>query len=178
MPIISTVGLFCCDKFEETQNGKVVNMSKLTKSYFKANEIFEEQYIKGMTGIIMMDKEFDQKELVLLLTTLNKVFAYVEPFKYSLNQIHNGQMVSNSEYQEFSKRIKFVEESIHFTVLELIDHFCKSQKPKFLHFINEERFFANEIIMNGTLQRLDTYCDTDNLLGQWFLHYGKFTQFE
>ena len=31
---ISTVVLFCCDKFEETPSEKVVNMSKLTKSYF------------------------------------------------------------------------------------------------------------------------------------------------
>ena len=37
MPIISTVGLFCCDKFEETPNEKVVNMSKLTKYYFNKN---------------------------------------------------------------------------------------------------------------------------------------------
>ena len=35
MPLISAVGLFCCDKFEETPNEKVSNMSKLTKSYFK-----------------------------------------------------------------------------------------------------------------------------------------------
>ena len=34
MPIISAVGLFCFDKFEETPNEKVVNTSKLTKSYF------------------------------------------------------------------------------------------------------------------------------------------------
>ena len=34
IPILSTVWLFCCDKFEETQNEKVVNMSKLTKPYF------------------------------------------------------------------------------------------------------------------------------------------------
>ena len=34
MPIISAIGLFCCDKFEETPNEKVVNMSKLSKSYF------------------------------------------------------------------------------------------------------------------------------------------------
>ena len=34
MPIISAVGFFCCDKFEETPNEKVSNMSKLTKSYF------------------------------------------------------------------------------------------------------------------------------------------------
>ena len=34
LPMISTVGLFCCNKFEETPNEKVSNMSKLTKSYF------------------------------------------------------------------------------------------------------------------------------------------------
>ena len=34
MPIISAVGLFCYDKFEEIPNEKVVNMSKLTQSYF------------------------------------------------------------------------------------------------------------------------------------------------
>ena len=34
MPIISAVGLFCHDKFEETPNEKVVNVSKLTKPYF------------------------------------------------------------------------------------------------------------------------------------------------
>ena len=33
---ISAVWLLCCDKFEETLNDKVVNMSKLTKSYFNA----------------------------------------------------------------------------------------------------------------------------------------------
>ena len=32
--IFSAVGLFYCDKFEETPNEKVVNMSKFTKSYF------------------------------------------------------------------------------------------------------------------------------------------------
>ena len=39
MPIISAVGLFCCNKFEETPNKKVVNMSKLTKPYFKGCEL-------------------------------------------------------------------------------------------------------------------------------------------
>ena len=34
MPIFSTVGLFCYDEFEETPNEELVNMSKLTKSYF------------------------------------------------------------------------------------------------------------------------------------------------
>ena len=37
MPLISAVGPFCYDKFEETPNEKVINMSKLTKPYF--NEI-------------------------------------------------------------------------------------------------------------------------------------------
>ena len=36
----SAVGLFCCDKFEETPNEKVINLSKLTKSYFSNVNIF------------------------------------------------------------------------------------------------------------------------------------------
>ena len=39
MPIISAVGLFCYDEFEETPNEKVVNMSKLTKSYFSVRSL-------------------------------------------------------------------------------------------------------------------------------------------
>ena len=35
MLLISTVGLFPYDKFEETTNEIVINLSKLTKSYFK-----------------------------------------------------------------------------------------------------------------------------------------------
>ena len=35
----SAVELFCYDKFEETPNEKLVNMSKLTKSYFRFIEI-------------------------------------------------------------------------------------------------------------------------------------------
>ena len=35
LPKIFAVGLFCCDKFEETLNEKVINMTKLTKTYFK-----------------------------------------------------------------------------------------------------------------------------------------------
>ena len=34
MPIISAVGLFCCNKFEETPNKKVSDQSKLTETYF------------------------------------------------------------------------------------------------------------------------------------------------
>ena len=39
LPKISTVGLFCCDKFEEITYEKVVNLFKLTKPYFKTNRI-------------------------------------------------------------------------------------------------------------------------------------------
>ena len=46
MPIISAVGLFCCDKFEDTPNEKVVNMSKITKPYFKNTLMFLFQYIE------------------------------------------------------------------------------------------------------------------------------------
>ena len=35
MPKISAVGLFCCNKFEETPNKKVSDLSKLKKPYFK-----------------------------------------------------------------------------------------------------------------------------------------------
>ena len=34
MSVIYAVGLFCCEKFEETPNEKVINMWKLTKPYF------------------------------------------------------------------------------------------------------------------------------------------------
>ena len=34
MPLISTVGLFSYDKFEENPNEKVADMSKLTKPHF------------------------------------------------------------------------------------------------------------------------------------------------
>ena len=33
-PIISAVGAFCCEKFEETPNEEVVNMSKLNEPSF------------------------------------------------------------------------------------------------------------------------------------------------
>ena len=39
MSIIFAVGLFRYDQFEETPNEKVVNMSKLTKPYFKSNNL-------------------------------------------------------------------------------------------------------------------------------------------
>ena len=46
MPKISAVGLFCCNKFEETQNEKVSNMLKLTKSYFNVWEFFHSRPLR------------------------------------------------------------------------------------------------------------------------------------
>ena len=40
LPKISTVGLFSCDKFEETKKQKVIDLSKLTKSYFSTMKSF------------------------------------------------------------------------------------------------------------------------------------------
>ena len=39
MPKISTVELFCCDKFEETPKQKVIDLSKFKKFYFTIGEI-------------------------------------------------------------------------------------------------------------------------------------------
>ena len=50
MPIISAVGLFCYDKFEETPNEKVVNMSKLTKPYFSFCEYLRFYHSKMKTN--------------------------------------------------------------------------------------------------------------------------------
>ena len=49
MPKISAVGLFCCDKFEETPNEKVSKLSKLRKSYFSDNEKCTRVSCNGMS---------------------------------------------------------------------------------------------------------------------------------
>ena len=46
VPIISAVGLFCYDKFEETANEKVVNMSKSTKPYYRRSIARKHTYLK------------------------------------------------------------------------------------------------------------------------------------
>ena len=48
MPKISAVGLFCCDKFEETPIKKVCNISKLSKSYFRASRALKKEWINGI----------------------------------------------------------------------------------------------------------------------------------
>ena len=50
-PIISAVGLFCYDKFEETPNEEVVNMPKLTKPNFN-NFYFETKFKRKITRSI------------------------------------------------------------------------------------------------------------------------------
>ena len=67
MPIICAVGLFCFDKFEETPSEKVVNMSKLTKPYFRYIKSIFVFYLKNRTkylfiysnGITLLDLVHD-----------------------------------------------------------------------------------------------------------------------
>ena len=60
IPIISAVGLFCYDKFEETINEKVVNMSKLTKSYFSCRaQIVVSKYIRGVVRTLFRHSLFN-----------------------------------------------------------------------------------------------------------------------
>ena len=72
MPIISAVGLFCCDKFEETPNEKVVNMSKLTKSYFNA-------YLRrcgfGRLGRFLIELH-SIRAIVFDIFTFHKIFTF------------------------------------------------------------------------------------------------------
>ena len=42
------VGLFCCDKFEETSNKKVSDLSKLSKSNFNFRSINNDQNLKAV----------------------------------------------------------------------------------------------------------------------------------
>ena len=59
IPIISAVGLFFYDKFEETPNEKVVNMSKLTPylSYILNKIIFISISRNGLLKVIKRDKK-------------------------------------------------------------------------------------------------------------------------
>ena len=130
--------------------------------FCKANEICKEQYIEGINKIVMMDKEFDQQELVLCLITLYKVLNYLDPFKTSLEQLRNkGQIELDSieypKYKHFSQKISEAEESVHSKVLEMIDNFCSGQKEKFKKFIKDRKFFKSETDHSE--------LDTDNLLG-------------
>ena len=53
MPIISAVRHFCYDKFEETPNEKVVNMSKLTKPYINYDITFFNSFSRVTFSILV-----------------------------------------------------------------------------------------------------------------------------
>ena len=59
MPKISAVGLFCCDKFEETPKQKVIDLSKFKKIYFnkaqKPDLVFEKK--QRFCGFEKIDNE-------------------------------------------------------------------------------------------------------------------------
>ena len=67
---ISTVGLFCCNKFEETPKQKVINMSKLNKLHFKR------QTLKRQSSF----KNYDIEKLVVKL-----IFVYTKDFFWKVN---------------------------------------------------------------------------------------------
>ena len=46
-------GLFCYDKFEETPNEKMVNMSELTKPYFRYKYCFQWDYYNGYISFLI-----------------------------------------------------------------------------------------------------------------------------
>ena len=58
MLIIYTVGLICCDKFEQTPDKKVVNMSKLGKPYFSTHNCALEIISKILLTIINQPKRW------------------------------------------------------------------------------------------------------------------------
>ena len=79
MSIISAVELFCCDKFEETQNEKVVNMSKLTKSYF--NEILK--YLQASNDEFTMMKRLLRYLIpVLSMSIMLNASKFFEAYLY------------------------------------------------------------------------------------------------
>ena len=61
MPIISTVGLFCYDKFEETSSNES-NMSKLTKLYF--NCFYFLNHIHNIAKLQFYPKNFSETTLL------------------------------------------------------------------------------------------------------------------
>ena len=76
MPKISAVGLFCCDKFEETPNKKVSDLSKLTKPYFNndRDETYfswnEHKQLKSADYFCKIDSIFKSKSHFGIYATL------------------------------------------------------------------------------------------------------------
>ena len=87
MPIISAVGLFCYDKFEETPNEKVVNMSKLTKPYFSLR-ISGMSYGSGLF-LLVISALFHCFNLLSKLTKNTNHFPkiYIFLFNYTLGKV-------------------------------------------------------------------------------------------
>ena len=77
MPIISAVGLFCCDKFEETPNKKVSDLSKLTKPYFNRRVSRDEKQTLGYTcmnpPIILNIKGLTWRMTIVIIVIKNEM---------------------------------------------------------------------------------------------------------
>ena len=74
VPIISAVGLFCCDKFEETPNEKVSKLSKLSKSYFKTATTGTNLYVPSWKKFksVFLEKSI---LIVLILRSLSNTYV-------------------------------------------------------------------------------------------------------
>ena len=86
MPKISSVGLFCCDKFEETSKQKVIDLSKLKEIYFRTATglgflAIKEPSLNTLTymvfivhwawGIILLEQNTFNTERLLQIGTLS-----------------------------------------------------------------------------------------------------------
>ena len=60
MPIFSAVGHFCYDKFEETPNEKVVNISKLTKPFSNFDCLFGGEIFYTLSRVMNFISEINQ----------------------------------------------------------------------------------------------------------------------
>ena len=73
MPKISAVGLFCCDKFEKTPKQKVIDLSKLTKSYFRKGSYKKLEFVLHLgKRVISYSKSFDAKVMINISKLLYK----------------------------------------------------------------------------------------------------------
>ena len=86
---ISTVGLFCCDKLEETPKQKVIDLSKLEKFYFRKAMKFDTNIFSRCLPFILqffcVIKPLDNQPFnITIVIHFQKMYLY-----YLLGEIHH-----------------------------------------------------------------------------------------
>ena len=76
---ISAAGLFCCDKFEETPNKKLSDLSKLTKPYFSGAKLFLAIALKERSMLTLIPHRFDGN-----LAWINRESCMIERLIYTV----------------------------------------------------------------------------------------------